>query len=374
MVRGGPPVKGAHAPLRRVVIPAVLVLVIAGVVWGPPELWRRLAGSSPVPAQSTTDAPQDSAPAPTRFGPAVRVGDLENAALNETSGLAASRRQPDLLWAINDSGAPPRLFALGPDGRDRGTVDLAGATNVDWEDLAAFELDGTPYLLVADVGDNLAQRDSVVLYVAEEPVLDGDRVGPGTAAAVAWTIELTYEDGPLDCEAVGVDVDRERVLLISKRMQPARLYEVPLRPSGTGRAIATRVADVPYVPAPTAADLAEDPQFGALRWQVTALDVASGARELIAVTYKDAYRFPRREDESWAEAVSRMPEVVALPRMVQTEAGAYSPDGAALFVTSEQRPSPLFRLDRASPDPPAARAPDPMGVRAAVSYNRPQHP
>ena len=352
MVRERAPVKHAHAPLRRVVILAVLVLAAVGLARGPGVLWRSLVESPTGPA---FDSPVSAGASPDT---AVRVGELENAALDETSGLAASRRRPDLLWAINDSGAPPRLFALGLDGSDRGTVDLAGATNVDWEDLAAFELDGTPYLLVADVGDNAARRDRVVLYVLEEPVLGADRFPAGSTASVAWAIELVYEDGPLDCEAVGVDAASGRVLLVSKRTEPARLYEAPLRPAAPGRVRATRVAEITNLPRPTAADLEEDPLFGAFRAQVTALDVAADGLELVAVTYKDAYRFPRNDDQSWAEAVSGLPEVLTLPRMVQTEAGAYGADGAALYVTSEQRPAPLIRLDLAPPGPPAVRAPD----------------
>jgi hypothetical protein len=368
MVRERTPVKRTHAPLRRVVILGVLALAAIGVVRGPGAVWRSLVGRP-------TAGPDGLVAGGPSVDSAVRVGELENAALDETSGLAASRRRPDLLWAINDSGAPPRLFALGLDGSDRGTVELTGAINVDWEDLAAFELDGTPYLLVADVGDNVARRSRVVLYVVEEPVLAGDRFAAGATASVAWTIELVYEDGPLDCEAVGVDPVAGRVLLVSKRTEPARLYEVPLRPSGQGRVMAMRVAEIANLPRPTAADLEEDPQFGAFRAQVTALDVAADGRELVAVTYKDAYRFARDGAESWAEAVSGTPEILALPRMVQTEAGAYGAGGAVLYVTSEQRPSPLFRLDLAPQGPPAARAPGGgVGERAAVSYNRVQHP
>ena len=339
-VRGA---QGAHAPLLRLLILAGLVLAAASVVLGPRAVWRSLAGGPAIPAGEVLSL--QAAP----FGDAIRAGELEQPALDETSGLAASRRRPDLLWAVNDSGSPPRLYAVGIDGRDRGAVDLAGATNVDWEDLASFELDGRPHLLVADVGDNVARRASVTLYVLEEPPLEGDRFAGGSTAQVAWTIEIVYEDGPLDCEAVAVDPVGERVLLASKRTEPARLYEAPLRPSSgdAGRVTAVRVAEIPNVPRPTEADLEEDPRFGSFRSQITALDVSADGRELVAVTYKDAYRFVRGGGETWGQAVSGMPQLIPLPRMVQTEAGAYDRDGAALFVTTEQRPAPLFRLDRA---------------------------
>jgi hypothetical protein len=69
---------------------------------------------------------------------ALGVGRLKSAALGEDSGLAASRRQANLLWALNDSGNPPVLFALSARGAARGAVRVAGVENIDWEDLAAF--------------------------------------------------------------------------------------------------------------------------------------------------------------------------------------------------------------------------------------------
>ena len=286
------------------------------------------------------------------FGEAVHVGQLENSEIDEASGLAASRRRSDLLWIHNDSGASPRLYAVGLDGRDRGTVDVRGAFNVDWEDLASFQLDHVSYLLIADVGDNDAERESVMLYIVQEPELRGDRFAAGTAVSVQWSLEVVFEDGPVDNEGVAVDVARQRILLLSKRTVPLRLYEVPLHPSDSqvGSVVrAALVAEIANIPQPTIVDLEEDSLFGQFRSQGTALDVTPDARELLVVTYANAYRFRRAVAENWQQAVSRPPAQVALPTLAQAEAGAYSRDHQSLFVTSEQRPSPLFRFDRVEP-------------------------
>ena len=70
------------------------------------------------------------------------VGRITHPAARETSGLAASHRTHDLLWSDNDSGGQPVLYGIGIDGHLRGTVRVAGVKNIDWEDLASFELDG----------------------------------------------------------------------------------------------------------------------------------------------------------------------------------------------------------------------------------------
>ena len=318
--------------------------------------WRALITSEP---DFTIDAGQLERAA---FADAVYVGNVERVEIEEASGLAPSRRRSDLLWALNDSGAGARLYALGVDGRDLGTVDVPGATNFDWEDLASFTLDGMPYLLIADVGDNFSWRRRVQLYVVEEPELRAERFEEGATARLAWVIPLRYEDGPRDSEAVAVDVPRRRVLILSKRSVPLELYEVDLMPPKAPEAaprVAARVTEVPNIPQPTEADREEDPEFGESRSLATAMDVAPDASELVIVTYKNAYHFPRADGESWSQALVKLPRVIPVPPMEQIEAGTYSRDARSFFITTEQRPSPLFRIDRKevhSPDPAASRS------------------
>ncbi len=112
------------------------------------------------------------------------VGTLENRKLDEASGLAHSRLDPGILWVINDDG-PAVVYAIDHTGRERGRVKIADAKNKDWEDIASFSLDGTAYLVIADIGDNYSKRKDVTLYVIEEPALDDSR------AEMAWRIDFS---------------------------------------------------------------------------------------------------------------------------------------------------------------------------------------
>src|SRR5512134_1085479 len=80
-------------------------------------------------------------------------GVLLDAQLAEISGLAASRRHRDVLWLHDDGGNPARLFAVTTGGDRMAALRVDGVTKTDWEDMAAFRLDGRDYLLIADVGD-----------------------------------------------------------------------------------------------------------------------------------------------------------------------------------------------------------------------------
>jgi len=278
---------------------------------------------------------------PERRGPAVLAGTLQIPALDEASGLAASHRD-DTLWSHNDSGTSEVLYALGPDGSGRGEVRVRGVENRDWEDIASFVLSGTPYLLIADTGDNAAIYGTYAFHVVEEPHLDE---GPADVP-VAWSVRFRYPEGSRDCEAVGVDIAAQRVLLLTKRTDPPVLYDLPLRADGA-LVVATKLTTVPHIPQPTAADLEEDPKYGSVRAQPTALDVREDGRAALVQTYGDTHLFHRDPGQSWADAFAGVPETIDSPQLPQTEAACFV--GDAIYLTTEKHPAPLYRIDLPPP-------------------------
>ena len=267
-------------------------------------------------------------PSPPVVGEPAITGKLANTQISEASGLASSRLYPGLLWAINDGGDDPLLYAVGSDGTDLGTFRVEGAENFDWEALASFRLRDTAYLLIADVGDNWQQRQTVTLYVVKEPVITATGIDNGRVAAIAWQIRFSYEDGPLDCEAVAVDAANQRVFLFSKRSLPPVLYELPLQPVDQGTtAVAHRLTTVPHFNWPTAMDLSPD------------------GLSAVVLTYNNGYLFRRRQNEDWPSAFKRRPQRLRFNRLFQQEAICFGFYGKSVFVTSERIPAPLVRID-----------------------------
>ena len=70
------------------------------------------------------------------FGDQVDSGLIEYTPINEASGIAESRKNPDVLWTHNDSGDSPRVFAFNRHGKHLGVYTIAGINNRDWEDMA----------------------------------------------------------------------------------------------------------------------------------------------------------------------------------------------------------------------------------------------
>jgi hypothetical protein len=265
------------------------------------------------------------------------AGLVTHEALDEISGLAASRAHPGDYWAINDGGNSAELHLMDGRGQHRASVEVPGLRNLDWEDLASFEQDGRHYLLIADTGDNGGIRQTLALHVIEEPVaLD-------QPARLAWTLRFRWPDGPRDCEAVAVDAASGEVLLISKKRVPAEVFRLPLAPSPDEQ-VAQFVGDLSGIAQPDARDLARSPIYGRYRSQVTAADLSPNGRVLAVLNYRAVYFVVRERGEDWPRALARRPPSLSLPWIPQAEAIAFSLDGNALTIASEQLPSPLIRF------------------------------
>ncbi|MDQ3426650.1 MAG: hypothetical protein M3477_02350 [Gemmatimonadota bacterium] len=153
-----------------------------------------------------------------------RTGTLHEG-LDESSGVAASRRYPGVLWSFNDSGNPASLFATDTSGRDRGRFSVTAAQNVDWEALALGPCGKAQCLYIADTGDNRAERPVVQLYRIAEP-------DPAGAAAVpqstrpAQVLRVRYPGGPRDVEAIFVAGQGDTYLISKGAEGKVELFRV----------------------------------------------------------------------------------------------------------------------------------------------------
>jgi hypothetical protein len=155
--------------------------------------------------------------------------------LPEASGLAMSRRSPNLLWSINDSD-DPTVVALSTTGELKGQVRLTGAAVRDWEALSVGPCAGGSCLYVGDIGDDGAKRMQVTIYRVPEPKADD------AATPQVDTFVVAYPDSAHDAESLLVTSDQS--LFIITKGHPTVLYRAPdMRPSTTAKL--TRVADLP---------------------------------------------------------------------------------------------------------------------------------
>lgn len=264
------------------------------------------------------------------------TGTFRRPGLTESSGVVLSRTHPGILWTHNDAGDGPYLYATDLHGTDRGTVRVAGAEAVDWEDIA---LGPCPRqrgdcLYIGDTGDNSLRRRTVRIYAVPEPDPTGAAVDTGRVTTATLGLTVRYPIGSDDVEALYVSPRDSAVYLVSKgRNGRVRLYRVSRAAWGTtGRVQAELVQVLPIVP-----------KRSGRRLVTGAAARPDGA--LVAIrTYNEIYFFTPRPGGRLTPAARPVCSIAGLER--QGEAITFL-DDATFILTSEadqQRPGTIHTV------------------------------
>lgn len=266
------------------------------------------------------------------------TGRLESNKLDEASGLQAGEN--GVFYLHNDDGE--MIFAIDAAGTNLAEMRVNDAKNKDWEDITRVMGDQGPLLVIADTGDNLQHRKKVSLYFVNEP-----KAGqyPGELD-VQHKLDVRYVDGPRDVEAVAYDSSSDMILFLSKRDQPPRLYGVPLDLALWEDDVeATFLGEVPGFRPPTRSEILLNPKRGLWVSQPTGMDISPDARIAAVITYRSLYIFTRQDGETWLEAFQRQPVEFIGPPGSHEEAVAFGHDPGSIYITTERRPAPIYRLD-----------------------------
>lgn len=272
-----------------------------------------------------------------------RIGTVADPALDEISGIAAL---PDGDFVVHNDDGPGEIFVLAPQGRVRARIHITGAEQPDWEDVTLLPTADGPLLVLGDIGDNAGIRATVRLYFVSLPRRDRNGRYPAELP-VRHTLRLRYPDGPRDAESLAYDADGARLLLISKRDLPPRIYAIDVT-LALARTDATlqRLGDLTTLRPPTPWDLLRDPFRGAWASEPTGLDIAPDGHQAAIITYRSLYLFRRTDDEDWSAALQRKPVEVLGPPGADDEAVTFARPDNAVIVTTEGTPAPLYRLKR----------------------------
>ncbi len=313
----------------------LLTLLIAGAACTRPP------AASTVPPPVGVDGPE--APPPPAFGAREDRGLVEAEAIDEASGLVASRRAPGVLWVHNDSGDAPRLFAIDSHGRLLGTYYLAGAQARDWEDLALGPGPeaGVDYLYVGEIGDNLRQYPEALIYRVPEPAVEvGQAAVVDTLHGVA-ALRFRYPGGPENAETLLSDPLTGDLYVVTKQTDRADVYRIPPPHTPAAPLVLELVARL---------DLAGFDPPQSPNQLIVAGDIAPSGRALLMKTYGYVYYWSRSgASASFFDAAPQRVPYVPEP---QGEALAWAADGRGYFTVSEEPrglPAHLYFYPRLDP-------------------------
>lgn len=279
------------------------------------------------------------------YGAPVHLADLENQSINESSGIAASKRNATLFWTHNDSGDGPFIYSFDRRGKHRGVWRVTGAAALDWEDMAVGPgpKRGQSYIYIGDIGDNSETRDEIIVYRVAEPIINSkDSSSTKESPRVTDTAEairLKYPDGKHNAETLLVHPLTGDLYIVTKVSgAPAGVYKLraPLPKSGA--------STLTYV--------------GAARFEnkyiglITGGDISPDGRRVILCDYLGACELVSANTRGVAfDAIWKEPMMsISLGTRRQGEAVCYRADGSALLATSEGLPCPLIETTRRMPE------------------------
>lgn len=175
------------------------------------------AGNPDAASEPATPIPVRPMLAKCGFSTPIGTGVVEVAKLDEISGIAVSRRNPRIVWAIEDSGNGATVHALNDRGALVATFTVSGAA-VDYEDIAVGPgpVAGTSYLYIADIGDNNGMRPGITVYRAPEPAVAWDQPFETTPLLSVDPLPMKYPTGTYNAEALMVDPETQDLYLITK--------------------------------------------------------------------------------------------------------------------------------------------------------------
>lgn len=265
---------------------------------------------------------------------AQKKGVIDSPALKETSGLAASTKTPGILWTHNDSGDSARIFAMrAADAHVLAEVKVDGATATDWEAIAVAPWQGAPSIWIGDIGDNDRKRGNVTVWIVAEPSVEP----APTSVAVSKRIDLRYEDGAHNAEALLVDPTASggnEITIVTKEDDGASgIFAADL---ATG--VLTRKGGLQFGRAP----LDGDPL-------VTDGSVSADGSLVALRTYNAAFVWTRAAGTTVAAALAGRACPLRLVSEPQGEALTFAHDRAGFFTTSEKPAQPLWYFTLTKP-------------------------
>lgn len=258
---------------------------------------------------------------------AVSLGSINNSRLIENSGMDMSRVHRGVFWTHNDANNDARLFAIGIDGETRAEYLLAGAENVDWEDISVASCLHKPAsdcLYIADVGNNKGKRQTFEIYVVEEPTSLSNK-----NLSVAKKISFSAQ-GKQNFESFSVNENNHDFYLISKKEKKSNSNVVEKGGSSL------------YVLAKNSSSLKEIAKldFNSIKLALSKEDmtVTSGDFDtltgtLLIGTYGRAYEIKLSDIASFADKA----QVLDMPQLEKSESITYfKQDGKLSILTSSE--------------------------------------
>jgi hypothetical protein len=261
----------------------------------------------------------------TRYTRGIGLATLDQGMMTEISGVAASRKNPGLLW-IHDDGPRSELYLVDTNGQFFATF-VFGQSTSDFEDIAIGPgpQPNADYVYCGDIGDNASLRTEVYVFRFPEPRVtqpSNDLIPAGESV-----ITLVYPDGAHNAEALLVDSISGDLFIATKETGVFHLYKATQEQLNSGDVVQLA--------------LAQSGNFG----PVSAGDISPDGSQIILRHETEARLWHRKSTESVEAALGRASEhipVIGTPLEPNGEGVSFAPDSKSYYTISEVFPPVIY--------------------------------
>src|ERR1700712_1998944 len=226
-------------------------------------------------------------------------GRLQDKAMNEISGIAASGIHKGIYYVHNDSGDTSRFFAITPEGKIKSVIYYKGDPREvlgvnDCEDIAVGPgpSKGKSYVYMGDIGDNNSERSYITVYRMEE---QKTWIGKDSVVkADAVPVHYKYPDGPRDAETLMIDPLEKLIYIVSKRSDSVTVYTTPLSFKANDTLTLTKRCKLFFN------------GFKPFKW-ITAGDISKDGQRVVLKDYLKVYSWKRGDNEPIWKTMQRKP-------------------------------------------------------------------
>ena len=241
------------------------------------------------------------------------IGEITSKRLQEVSGMAQYSQDDNFFWTHNDSGDGARLYLVSKSGNLVCTFTLSNTRAIDWEDMSIQTIDNQKYIVIGDIGDNKAERESLTIYRFPEPVWD-QRSTSITIDSIQ-SMRFEYAEGPRDAETLMSIPNSNEIIVLSKRGETNKIYKFPFEDKAS--IVVSNLGEVP-IKMLTSGDISED-------------------GSILIKNYNNIYLFPSQEDQDIIKTLKGGWTSVEYVPEPQGESITWDNDGKTFYTTSEKR-------------------------------------
>jgi hypothetical protein len=283
------------------------------------------AGTTVDPSMAT----QPVSPRCPTFGSRTQVGTVGFSDANELSGLAASRRNPGVLWAHNDSGDTERVFAMTQTGAYLATYEISAELQSDWEDMAVGPgpEPGVSYLYLGSIGGNKGRR-WLSVFRAPEPEVSTSQTPVSAPLESVAKLKMRYpESQSHNAESLMVDPRNHDIYVITKKLDGVTMvFRYPAAEQDPAQSYELEYVTTKQLPGPA-----------------TAADISADGTEIAIKGYSYSQLWPRSVNVPIASALALPPCSISHG---PGETFAFAADGSGYFTVSEGVFRPLYWFGR----------------------------